>query len=134
MVAHGFKIAQYEQRYADSCTVITSLISCGVMNLFLWGMVLLILLVALAVCSPSSARAVVAKLKRRYRLYLIRRYGNIDYQDFANRLKQHMASKGYKKIEAKLFLCEHKDEVIKRLGTRIANAKLGEPTPLERFF
>jgi hypothetical protein len=104
------------------------------MNLCFWVITLSLLLYLLAVSSPASTTAVVAELKRRWRLYLIKRYGNTEFQQFAAKFRKRAVRDGYRKSDIETLLSQHKTLVIERLGTRIVNAKLGEPTPLERYF
>src|SRR5438552_11093099 len=100
------------------------------MNLLLWVTTLLLLLCTFVVNSPASAKAIVAELKRRWRLYLIKRYGNIEFQNFAAKFRKLIARKGYQKSDVEALLSEHKDLIIERLGVKVVNTKLGEPTQL----
>jgi uncharacterized protein (UPF0335 family) len=85
-----------------------------------------------ATTHPGVARALVAELKRQWRLYLTQHEGKRVAQDFIRDFRTQMTSKGFDNQLVEEIINERKTEIIERLGRKQANAQLGEPTPLER--
>ena len=86
-----------------------------------------------AVLDPAAARSLVAHLKRSWRLYLIERHGDRAAKRLFRRLRQEAHKQGIEMEIVEEAIDKHYDELVWQLGTREANARLGEPTPLERY-
>ena len=97
-------------------------------------MLILPALVSWAVAHPQEARSRIARLKRRWRAYLIRRHGRQAAISLFRALRTEAAACGIGLDLVETFIQNHADEVALRLGREEADRLLGEPTPLERYF
>jgi SOS response regulatory protein OraA/RecX len=75
----------------------------------------------------------VAHLKRSWRLYLIQHHGDRAAERLFRRLRQEAQRQGIDPEIVEAAIDKHYDEMVWKLGTREANERLGEPTPLERY-
>lgn len=103
------------------------------MHIALIVFTLLLAAYAWAVLDPAAARSLVAHLKRSWRLYLIERHGGRAAKRLFRRLRQEARKQGIAREIVEAAIDKHHDELVWQLGTREANARLGEPTPLERY-
>lgn len=87
----------------------------------------------LAQTYPAAVRALVAELKHRLRLHLIRHEGEKATQEFIHEFWDKAISDGFDDELVDEVINMHKHEAVKRLGSKHADARLGKPTPLERF-
>ena len=83
--------------------------------------------------NPQAARALVARLKRHWRAYLIRRHERRAALSLFKALRTQADRQGIDPTLVEEFIQAHALEVAIRLGREEANRLLGEPTPLERF-
>jgi hypothetical protein len=86
-----------------------------------------------AIAHPLQARAMVAELKRQWRLYLIQRKGESAAADVVQELRVQARNQGMKSEQIEEVIYEKWPELVERLGTRATNEILGKPTPLERY-
>lgn len=91
-------------------------------------------LYAWAVLNPIAARTVVAELMRRRRRYLIRRYGTRSANRLFLEFRRRALRQGLDPGLVDTIILEYRPFVTERLGTQIANVRLGKTTPLERNF
>lgn len=108
------------------------------MQTFIWIAIIPISLYALAVTNPretrDAARSLVAGLKRRFRLYIANKYGEKAAAVFINELREEYSKQGYDMGQFEEAMLELRPDVVERLGTKVANDLMGEPTPLERYY
>ena len=86
-----------------------------------------------ALLYPREAMSLVAELRRRLRLRLIRRSGTEGAKHLSQALHEYAAKTG---IEAELVdhvLAEHHDMIVERVGRHYADEILGELDPTERY-
>jgi hypothetical protein len=102
------------------------------MVILIWILFVPLALYGLAVANPRRAKAVVAELKRRWRLRLIQKGGEKEAEDLFREFQARMLAEGFDEELIEEVFEEHRAEVVDRLGRRVANASLGKPTPLER--
>ncbi len=86
---------------------------------------------ATVVVSPNLAISIVSDIKKKYRLYLINHYGNKAFQKFAANFKKSAKKQGLSVEHADHILEAHKTEIIKKLGTKVADERLGEPSTFD---
>jgi hypothetical protein len=86
------------------------------------------------VAQPAAARSLVAHLKRSWRLYIIEHDGDRAAKRLFRRLRAEAERQGIGPEIVEAFIAKHHEEVAQRLGTSEANARLGEPTTLERYY
>ena len=83
---------------------------------------------------PEQAIAILAELKRRIRLRIIRQAGENAVKDLRCNLHSFASEN---KIEAELVeevLAENHDLIVERLGRKYADEVLDEPDPTERYY
>jgi hypothetical protein len=83
---------------------------------------------------PATAKSLVAELKRRWRLRIIQKYGTLAADDFNREFRQRASKEGLPPEIVEQVVAESTPEMIRKLGSEIANQRLGEPTPLERYW
>ena len=83
---------------------------------------------------PLPARAIVAEMKRRWRLLLIHRYGQMVAARLLRQFQHEAIAQGFDKELVEATLQAHKPALIEQIGIQVTNQQLGEPTPLERYF
>lgn len=103
------------------------------MRIFILATAAPLLLYAWALTHPEACRALVAELQRRWRLHIIQKYGKLAAQDAIVWLRKKADKEELDKEIVEELIKSHKEEIIRRLGTKEANKRLGEPTPLERY-
>jgi hypothetical protein len=104
------------------------------MQVIIWPAFLLLLSGSTILLFPEATLAVIAELRRRYRLHLINRCGKKATAAFINDMRAKYERKGYDMEGFDEVIEEYKAELIYRLGTRCANDFLGEPSILERYY
>lgn len=104
------------------------------MIILIWILFVPLALYGLAVANPRGAKAVVAELKRRWRLHLIQKGGEKGVEDFFVEFRTKMLAEGFDEELIREIFEEIRPEIEDRLGRRAANASLGEPSPLERYY
>lgn len=104
------------------------------MSLIVWIITIPVLIFGLMEAYPRHALAIIAELRRRFRLYLINRYGQKAAEAFMEQMRVKYAGKGFDMEEFERLLEECRPEIVERLGTHYADDFLGEPSYLERYF
>ena len=82
---------------------------------------------------PNEATALVAELKRRLRLRVIRRTGIAGAEEVRWQLHARAARQGINPILVEQVLAEHHQAIVERLGSAYADEILGEADPIERY-
>ena len=85
------------------------------------------------ICFPQETRTTIAELKRQLRLWVIRHSGERAMQVATQELFQRAVKAGHDPDLVKEILEEDWDLIRDRLGRRIADEMLGEPSTLERY-
>ena len=100
-----------------------------------WVLVLLspCLFLAWLLAHPQLALALIAELKRRLRLRLIRREGERAARLFAHQLRIWGRKRALDPRLVEEVIAAHKEAVAEGVGRKRADAILGEPTSLERY-
>ena len=83
---------------------------------------------------PENALALVAALKRNWRQYLIRAYGQRAFQEITVTWRGYALRKGFSPEVIDTVLHEHQATLIQRYGTESAAQQLGEVTFLEDVY
>lgn len=96
--------------------------------------ILLVGLYAWAVLNPMAARALVARLMRRRRRHLVQYYGQRSADRLFHEFRRRALEEGADAALIETIIHEHRPWVIEHLGTQAANAHVGKPRPLERYF
>ena len=96
--------------------------------------ILLLVLYAWVVLNPMTARTAVARLMRHRRRHLVQRYGQRSAARLFREFHRQALEEGADDALIEAIIHEYRPEVIERLGTQAANARLGKPRPLERTF
>lgn len=96
--------------------------------------ILLSALYAWAVLNPMAARTFVAGLMRRRRRYLVQHYGRRSADRLFREFRRRALEEGADAALIETVIHEYRPGVIEHLGTQAANARLGKPRPLERYF
>ena len=91
-------------------------------------------LLAWATLMPRDVRSLIAELKRRQRLRLIRRYGSHGAAEVSKRVHKYAEEQGIEVELVEDVLKERHKMIVERIGRRRADEILGEPGPTERYF
>jgi len=92
-----------------------------------------LLFLAWAQTFPELALALLAELRRQFRLWVIHRSGDEQAHFLFGQLRVWGTQKGIKARLIEEVINTHKAEVSEQFGRCPANRVLGEPTPLERY-
>jgi UDP-galactopyranose mutase len=102
--------------------------------MWLYSLVLSItILIAWTLICPQEARKLIAELKRKLRLWVIRKSGDQAIQSVTKELYQRAVKAGYDPDLVKEILEEDRDIIHDRLGRLVSDDILGEPSPFERY-
>lgn len=104
------------------------------MPVFSWIIAIPLLVFVLMEAFPRSSLAVVAELKRRFRLWLIRSYGGKAADALIDEMRVKYGRQGYDTDDVERTAEEYRTDFVEKLGAQYANDLMGEPSIWERYY
>lgn len=104
------------------------------MPLIFWIIAVPVFFYVLMEAFPLVTLSWIAEARRRFRSYLVNRYGRKMARDFIEELRLKYAKQGYDMKHLDKQIEKLKPMIVEKLGTRYANDFLGEPSIFEKEF
>jgi hypothetical protein len=101
------------------------------MSIYLLTIMALAGFVTFALIAPGEAVALAARLKRRFRAYLIARHGADAYKRIEHELGREAERRGITDERTAHFLKQQRPHIVQEFGACHADTILGEPTLIE---